>query len=64
MLIKFVAHVIFQLPYYELSDSRGLCHEINRACARFWWGLVKDRKKILGGVGRKCVWIRSLEGCS
>lgn len=46
----------------------GLCHELNRTCAWFSWGLVRDREKILSEVGRKYVdkefggvWLKDLE---
>lgn len=46
ILLKAVVQVI---PTYSMSCfkiPKGLCDEINKKCARFWWGSFKNHKKI------------------
>lgn len=51
--------VIQAIPTYCISCfklPKGLCDDINRMCARFWWGAVGDRRKIYWASWKKlCV---------
>lgn len=46
ILIKYIAQAI---PIYTMSCfklPKSICDEINRTCARFWWGSSSNKKKI------------------
>lgn len=45
ILIKAIAHAI---PNYTMSCfkiTNNICEEINKSCARFWWGSTNEKKK-------------------
>lgn len=46
VLIKAIAQAIPTYTMYCFRIPKGLCDDINKACARFWCGASKDRRKI------------------
>ena len=62
MLIKAVAHAILAYAISVLKIPTGLCDDIQRAVAEFWWGSKEDKRGIYWAKWEKLSFAKSRRG--